>query len=544
MRIFFFLLLSIVVSAHETKPTSVPGEYVVKFKTGNKSSLALMANQLKDQTGMEVKTLIPSLNVSVFKANGEKLNIAFYKKTNPNIEIIEPNFIYSINQVTTAKPNDPSLSNLWGMLNIGQQDSTGQVGVPGVDINASKAWSVQTGSADVIVAVIDTGVNYKSKDLAGNMWINQPEKNGKKGVDDDNNGYIDDIYGWNFVPGAKNPSDPLDDQGHGSHCSGTIGATGNDKYGIVGVAWKTKIMALKFLGADGSGSLDAALQAIDYATKNGAKVLSNSWSGGEYSEILKEAIERSNKAGAIFVAAAGNDSSNNDKEERYPANYDVPNILSVAAIDNKGQLASFSNFGKNKVHIAAPGVNIYSTIIKGYDSWSGTSMATPHVSGAAVLVASQYPSMTGVQIKETILNAAKPSKALRNKVSSAGTLDAYAALMQTKVAPDPEDPYNWTSKMEYQLSTEHPYKPEQKSTWEINVPSANKIALYFEKLDIEFKYDTIKLYDSNGKLVQIITGEAGNAYSEPITGNYVKVVFETDTSAEKYGFDITKINYK
>ncbi|OYZ17276.1 MAG: subtilase [Bdellovibrio sp. 28-41-41] len=544
MRIFFFLLLSIAVSASETKPTSVPGEYVVKFKTSNKSSLSLMANQIKEQTGMEVKTLIPSMNVSVFKGNGEKLNIASFKKMNPNIEIIEPNFIYSINQVTTTKPNDPSLSKLWGMLNIGQPDSTGQVGVPGMDINATKAWSVQTGSADVIVAVIDTGVNYKSKDLAGNMWMNQAEKNGKKGVDDDNNGFVDDIYGWNFVPGAKNPSDPLDDQGHGSHCSGTIGATGNDKYGIVGVAWKTKIMALKFLGADGSGSLDAALQAIDYATKNGAKVLSNSWGGGEYSEILKEAIERTNKAGAIFVAAAGNNSSNNDKEENYPANYDVPNVLSVAAIDNKGQLASFSNYGKNKVHIGAPGVNIYSTILKGYDSWSGTSMATPHVSGAAVLVASQYPTMTGVQIKETLLNAAKPNKALRNKVSTAGNLDVYAALMQTKVEPDPEDPYNWTSKVEYQLSTEHPYKPEQKSTWEINVPSANKIALYFEKMDVEFKYDTIKLYDSTGKLVQIITGDAGDAYSEPITGNYVKVVFETDTSVEKYGFDITKINYK
>lgn len=541
MRIILLVLLSFAVSAKESK--SVPGEYVVKFKTDNKGTLNSMTNQFKVQTGMEIKTQIPSLGVSVFKSNSEKINIAALK-SNPNVQIIEPNFIYSINVQKNVKPNDPSLSKLWGMINIGQPDSSGQAGVPGFDINATQAWSIQTGSSDVIVAVIDTGVNYKSKDLAANMWVNQAEKNGKKGVDDDNNGYVDDIYGWNFVPDAKNPSDPMDDQGHGTHCSGTIGAAGNDKYGIVGVAWKTKIMALKFLGSDGSGSLEGALQAIDYAIKNGAKVLSNSWSGGDYSENLKLAIERSNQAGAIFVAAAGNDAANNDKDERYPANYDVPNLLAVAAIDNKGKLASFSNYGKNKVHIGAPGVNIYSTVLKGYDSWSGTSMATPHVSGAAVLVASQYPTMTGVQIKEAILNAAKPNKLLRNKVSTAGILDAYAAVMQTKVQPDPEDPYNWTNKMEYQLSTDHPYKPEQKATWEINVPSANKISLYFEKMDVEFKYDTLKLYDSVGKLVQVITGDNNDAYSEPIDGNYVKIVFETDTSVEKYGFDITKINYK
>lgn len=541
MRIIFFLLVSIVVSAKDIK--SIPGEYVVKFKSNNKSALSTLVHQVKMQTGMEVKTQFPSLGIAVFKSKGGKHSIAAFKQ-NANIAIIEPNYIYSINHRKSVKPNDPSLSKLWGMINGGQSDSAGQVGVAGVDINATNAWRIQTGSADTVVAVIDTGVNYKSKDLARNMWVNTAEKNGKKGVDDDGNGYVDDIYGWNFVPNAKNPSDPMDDQGHGTHCAGTIGAVGNDKYGIVGVAWKTRIMALKFLGADGSGSLEGAVQAIDYATKNGAKILSNSWSGGAYSEILKEAIERSHKAGALFVAAASNNAANNDTSERYPANYDVANVLTVAAIDNKGQLANFSNYGKKKVHIGAPGVNIYSTVLKGYDSWSGTSMATPHVSGAAVLLASQYPTMNGVQLKETILNAAKPNRLLRNKVSTGGNLDAYAALMQAKGQPDPEDPYNWTNQMEYQLATDHPYKPEQHSTWEINVPGANKIAVYFEKMDIEFKFDTIKLYDVTGKLVQTLTGDNTNSFSEPIDGNYVKIVFETDRSTEKYGFEITKIHYK
>jgi thermitase len=537
MRIIFFLLLSIGVSAKEAKV--VPGEFIVKFKN-NKGTMSVMSKQLSSQMGMQVKTAIPNLGVTVFKTNNDKVTLATLK-ANPNIEIVEPNYIYSINYKLGVKTNDPALSKLWGMINTGQPDSQGQVGTPGMDINATKAWKIQTGSPDVVVAVIDTGVNYKLKDLAANMWVNAAEKNGKKGVDDDKNGYVDDIHGWNFV---KNSADPMDDQGHGTHCSGTIGAIGNDKYGIVGVAWKTKIMALKFLDESGSGNLEHALLAIDYAVKNGAKVLSNSWGGGGFSETLKEAIERSHAAGTIFVAAAGNEANNNDAKESYPASYDIPNVISVAAIDNKGKLASFSNYGKTKVHLAAPGVNIYSTIVKGYDSWSGTSMATPHVSGAAVLMASQYPTMTGVQIKEALLNSAKPNRALRNKVSTGGHLDAYGALMQTKVQPDPEDPMNWTNVMQYQLSSEHPYKPKLKNEWEITVPGAKEISVYFEKMDIELLFDNVHLYDINGKLIQTLSGENDDVFSDTIKGNYVKVVFETDHVLEKYGFDITKIHYR
>lgn len=537
MRIILFLIVSVSVFAKEAK--FAPGEYVVKFRP-NKSGISMMSDQLKNQFGLEIKTMLPNLGITVFKSQDQKINLATLK-ANPNIAIVEPNYIYSIDSELGIRSNDPHLGKLWGMINTGQSDSAGQAGISGVDINASNAWKVQTGSSDVVVAVIDTGVNYKSKDLADNMWVNQAEKNGKKGVDDDGNGYVDDIYGWNFV---KNSPDPMDDQGHGTHCSGTIGAKGNDKYGIVGVAWKTRIMALKFLDSEGSGSLENALLAIDYAVKNGAKVLSNSWGGGGYSSILKEAIERSYQAGAVFVAAAGNESNDNDVNESYPANYDIPNIISVAAIDNKGQLASFSNFGKKKVHIAAPGVNIYSTILKGYDSWSGTSMATPHVSGAAVLMASQYPMMNGVQIKEAILNAAKPNKYIRNKVSTGGNLDTYNALMQIKVEPDPEDPMNWINQMEYQLSTEHPYKPMQKNVWEISVPEAKEISVYFSRMDTEYRFDVVNLYDVSGKLVQSVSGENSDSFSEVIKGNYVKIVFVTDKSVEKYGFDITKIHYR
>lgn len=535
MRIIFFLLFSVSVFGKESK--FVPGEYVVKFKP-NKSGISVMSNQLRDQLGLEIKSTIPSQNITVFKSGDQKSSLATIK-ANPNVAIVEPNYIYTIN--LGIRTNDPKLSSLWGMLNTGQPDSEGQAGTPRMDINATEAWKIQTGSADPIVAVIDTGVNYKSKDLAENMWVNLAEKNGKKGVDDDGNGYVDDVYGWNFV---KNSADPMDDQGHGTHCSGTIGAKGNDKHGIVGVAWKTRIMALKFLDNNGSGTLENALLAIDYAVKNGAKVLSNSWGGDDYSETLKEAIDRSYKAGAVFVTAAGNEANDNNANESYPASYDVPNVISVAAIDNKGQLASFSNYGKTKVHIAAPGVNIYSTILKGYDSWSGTSMATPHVSGAAVLMASQYPTMTGVQIKEAILNAAKPNKFVRNKVSTNGNLDVYSALMQIKVGPDPDDPTNWPNKMDYQLSTNHPYKPEQKNSWEISVPEAKEISVYLSRMDTEFRFDTVNIYDASGKLVQSLSGENSDTFTESVKGNYLKIVFETDKSVEKYGFDITKVHYR
>lgn len=522
------------------KPESISGEYIVSFKN-NKAPLVLLGQNLSKKINSEVSIISTSLRVAHVKLNAVASEDAVIAniKNDPNVSIVEPNFIYRANYGFN-KTNDPLFGKLWGLSNSGQPDSKGQVGTPGIDINATNAWKVQTGSSDVIVAVIDTGINYKSADLKDNMWINEKEKNGKKGVDDDGNGFVDDIYGWNFV---KNSSDPLDDQGHGSHCSGTIGAKGNDGKGIVGVAWNTRLMALKFLDSNGSGSLENALKAIDYATKNGAKVLSNSWGGGGYSETLKQAIERSHQAGAIFIAAAGNESNNNDASPTYPASYDVPNVVSVAAIDNKGALANFSNYGKSLVHIGAPGVNIFSTTNKGYDSWSGTSMAAPHVSGVAALMFSQYPEMTNLQVKALMLKTAKTIKGLKNKVKTGGIIDAYAALMQNIPAPDMNDPVNWQT-VPYQLASEHPYKAETNNTWEISIPDAREVSIYFEKFQTEYRYDTLKLYDIEGNLIQTLTGNESDTFSEVIKGNYVKVVFETDKSQEQYGFDITKVAFR
>jgi subtilisin family serine protease len=303
-------------------------------------------------------------------------------------------------------------------------------------------------------------------------------------------------------------------------------------------------MALKFLGADGSGSLQGAILAIDYATKNGAKIMSNSWGGGGSSELLKQAIERSHEAGVLFVAAAGNDGSNNDTRPTYPANYQVPNVLTVAAIDNKGAMASFSNYGKTTVHVGAPGVNIYSSITGGrYDSWSGTSMATPHVTGVAGLLLAHEPELTNVQLKERLIATATPLASLKGKAVGNGMVNAYNALTNTMAPPDMNDPARWAS-VDYAFSTPHPYGRKTEIVHEIEVPNANEMAIYFSKLDTERGYDKITLFNRDGAKVGEISGQADESFSEVIAGNYVKLVFKSDESVEKYGFDITKIAYR
>ncbi|WP_373998604.1 S8 family serine peptidase [Bdellovibrio bacteriovorus] len=532
-------LLLIGANAFAAPAESVPGEYVVKLKDSVSAKSSI--NVLSAQLGSYIKDTIPGQNIVVIKRPVFEIqsNVVKSLSENPIVDIVEPNYIYRINKT----PNDPMLGQLWGLKNSGQQDSERRAGIAGVDIGAEQAWDITTGSKDVVVAVIDTGVDYNHPDLVGNMWTNEAEANGKPGVDDDGNGIVDDIHGANFVNANAPTGNPLDDHGHGSHCSGTIGGTGDDGKGIVGVAWNVRIMGIKFLSASGSGSLDGALKGIDYATKMGAKIMSNSWGGGGYSETLKQAIERSNAAGALFVAAAGNESNNNDASPTYPATYDVPNVLSVAAVDNRGQIASFSNYGKTKVHVGAPGVNIVSSITGGkYDSWSGTSMATPHVSGMAVLLASNEPNLTALEMKERIIATSKPIAGLRGK-SKGGMVNAYAMLTNTLPAPDPNDPINWQT-VPVNISSAHPYKEKTKEEFEVRVPGAKQIALYFSKFDTERDYDKVEFFDANGKKVADMSGKNDDSFSTTIDGEYVKIVFTSDDSVQRYGFDITKAAYR
>lgn len=340
----------------------------------------------------------------------------------------DPDFPTSI--PSTSGP-DVDYAKQWGMADIGVRD----------------AWQtvVSKGSPDMIVAVIDSGVDYTHEDLIENTWRNPGESgNGKEnnGIDDDNNGFVDDVVGWDFATNDNKPYDItggfMGNPGHGTHCAGNVAARSENGKGIVGVAPNVKIMALRFITEKGSGSTDAAVQSIKYAVDNGAKVLSNSWGsegddGGAESQALREAIQYAQDNGVLFVAAAGNSSYNNDSPAKasVPASYPHDNIISVAAIDRNNKLASFSSFGLTTVDIAAPGVDVYSSIPKNkYMNMPGTSMACPHVAGAAALYWSHNPQATMMEVKQAIMKSAVPVPALQGKMVTGGKLNVKNLIAQ------------------------------------------------------------------------------------------------------------------
>ncbi len=536
LQIGFILTIATSVFA-ETKPAeAVPGEYVVRLKQNVVRQKT--KQQLSQLLGAYVKSTIPSQNIVVVKKPVFELTKSAVKSLalNTLVEIAEPNYIYRINKV----PNDPLYIQLWGLSNSGQIDSEGILGTAGVDIDVEKAWEIQTGSKSTIIAVIDTGVDYNHPDLKDNLWTNTAEAEGVEGIDDDNNGVIDDIHGYNAT---NNTGNATDDHGHGSHCAGVIASKGDDGKGIVGVNWDAQIMAVKFLDQNGSGSLENAILAIDYATKMGAHIMSNSWGGGGMSQTLLESIQRSNEAGALFVAAAGNDGNSNDNSDTFPANYAVENIISVAAINNTGEKADFSNFGKRTVHLAAPGVNVYSSTVGSYESWSGTSMAAPHVSGVAALVLSNEPKMTALEIKERLIATVRPMSGLRGKVRSGGMVNANNALTNTVAPPDPNDPTNWSTQAA-DVASASPYLKDTNEVFEVKVAGAKEVAVYFEKFDTESSYDTVQIVDAGGTVVQTISGTNDDLFSASVTGDTVKIVFKSDGSVEKSGWKITKAAYR
>ena len=333
------------------------------------------------------------------------------------VEYAEPNYR---RYVTSTTPNDPLFSSQWAHQNI----------------QSTKAWDVTRGTSSVIVAVSDTGIDYTHEDLKNNLWKNNGEDwggslPGHNGFDDDNDGYVDNYYGINVITES---GDPLDDEGHGTHVSGIIGARANNLKGISGVNWQVSIMALKFIGANGSGSVADEIKTIEFAREKGVSIINMSFGGSFFSQFEMDAI--ANSGNIIFMAAAGNESTNNDVQPSYPANYDLPNIVSIAASNEADGLAFFSNYGKNTIDLSAPGTNILSTTTgNSYDTLNGTSFSVPYVSGLAALVLSKFPGLSVSQLKDRIMRTVDVNADLQGKTITGGRINAFRALTESVNGP-------------------------------------------------------------------------------------------------------------
>ncbi|MBI3825940.1 MAG: S8 family serine peptidase [Candidatus Rokubacteria bacterium] len=413
------------------------GEVLVKFRPGATFTSMLHVAYLADAA---VAHPVGTTGVQRMRSHSRDVAALINDLAlHPDVLYVEPNFIVR----TTAAPNDPMFGSLWGLQNTGQTIN-GAPGVAGADVKAVAAWTVTTGSRAAVVAVVDTGIDYTHPDLAANVWtapsaftvtINGTPITCPAGS-----------HGFNAITSS---CDPRDDNNHGTHVSGTIGAAGNNGTGVAGVNWTASIMGAKFLDASGSGSIANAINAIEFVIQAKAafaaggaanvRVLSNSWGGGGFSQAMLDEITKASANGMLFVAAAGNSSANNDVTAFYPADYAVANVVAVAATTNTDALASFSNYGPHTVHLGAPGQDVLSTIRSGsYAYFSGTSMATPHVSGAAALILSQCGSLDTASLKGAILGNVDPIAPLAGKTVTGGRLNVSRAV-NACASPGPAD---------------------------------------------------------------------------------------------------------
>jgi subtilisin family serine protease len=392
-----------------------PGRVLVRFRADAEVEQRQAAHAVAGalETLREYQA-VPGLVLVRVPAGTVRAAVAAYVAA-PAVLYAEPDYRH----YPAAIPNDPYFGELWGLHNTGQTVN-GDPGTPDADIDAPEAWDIWTGDPDLRIGVIDSGINYEHEDLAGNMWTNPGEIPGNE-QDDDGNGYVDDVHGYDFF---NDDGDPMDYYFHGSHCAGTIGAVGDNGIGVVGVNWRCSLVALV---TDYWSSTN--ILALQYCMDNGVRISNNSYSSGMYSQAFYDAIEASQSTGHIFVAAAHNYGSNNDADPVYPASFDLPNIIAVAAIDNDDHLTPWSNWGATSVDLAGPGDTVLSTVLgQDYQYEYGTSMATPHVAGVAGLVMSRFPELPWRSLSGAILDTVRPVESLQGRTVTGGVVNAYNVL--------------------------------------------------------------------------------------------------------------------
>ncbi|MEW6735154.1 MAG: S8 family peptidase [Acidobacteriota bacterium] len=413
----------------EGTPAYVPNEVIIQFNEATapgaeENALAGVLASVSERILTPMMKLSGDSELVVAKVPGDVMAAVRQLQSNPAVRFAEPNWIYTHD----ATSNDPIFTNgqLYGMYG----DASNPANAFGSQ--AAEAWARgNVGSSNVYVGVIDEGVKFNHPDLSPNIWTNPFDP--VDGRDNDGNGFVDDIRGWDFAGNNNSTYDGTGDD-HGTHVSGTLGARGGNGIGVAGVSWNVRIITAKFLGASG-GSTTNAIRAIDYITdlkqRHGLNIVAtnNSWGGGGFSQALQNAISRAGAANILFIAAAGNSGTNNDSSPHYPSTYNNSNIIAVASITSTGAKSSFSNFGATTVDIGAPGSSINSTLPSSnngntYGAYSGTSMATPHVTGAAALYAASHPGASAAQIKSAILNSAVPTSSLSGRCTTGGRLNA------------------------------------------------------------------------------------------------------------------------
>ena len=413
------------VALSETRNFGRP-EVLVKFRSGvSLESIESITSRMNDRVEDRIENVAGWTAIDDLDNADADAIVAKYTSL-PEVEYAEPNFEISLDEADPLEPilpHDPQFNDQWALANSGQRG-----GKQGADISATLAWARTTGSEDLVVAVLDSGVDYTHEDLVSNMWVRPSDM---APYTDTELGTVDDLNGYNAINGN---SDPMDDNGHGTHCAGIIGAEGENDLGIAGVNWNVRIMPLKFMNSGGFGTTKDAIEAINYVIDRkkagvNVRIISASWGSTQKSRALEDVIRKAYENDILFVAAAGNATTDNDRRPHFPSSYDVPNVISVAALDRNDQLAKFSNYGVKSVAVAAPGVEILSTWLGNqYEEKSGTSMATPVIAGVAALILAENPRMSVDDLRKKILDSSDPIIALKGKTVTGGRINAAKAL--------------------------------------------------------------------------------------------------------------------
>lgn len=448
----------------------------------------------------------------------------------------QPNHVYR-----ALDFGDPALFRSWGLVNHGQKDANGQAGLAHRDVGAELAWEMSEGLSEIVVGIVDSGVDVSHEELVGRLWRNPIEIEGN-GVDDDGNGLVDDAIGWDFVDGDETPQDGY---GHGTLVAGIVGAAAHNGRGSRGLAPNSRLLVAKCLDAAGFGTTESAVRAIQYAVEGGARVLNLSWGGTRYDPVLYETLKWAESRGVLAVIAAGNAGESNDESKTpiYPSSFPLGNLLSVAAYDNRDTLWPHSSWGKRTVHLGAPGVAVFGPWKGGgYATKDGTSFAAPFVAATAALVLGKEPTLSVASLRSRLIEGSEVIHYYeKERTFSAGRVQAANAMADRR-PPRPRPPSKWDRRLE-SMATPHPYDNDAMMTFLVREPGAAHLRVRFRGFSTEACCDTVTLRDGNGRIVASYSGERGDFWSADALGDTIEIELRTDYVTRGWGFEIDAVEY-